>query len=72
MLEIRQFEKEIDIMKSVGSHPHIVSLIGCCSKSGYWGPLLIVEYCEKGDLLSHLHALWTAVTATYLSKFVEK
>ncbi|KAB0792560.1 hypothetical protein PPYR_14519 [Photinus pyralis] len=56
--EVKQFEHEIEIMKSVGSHPHLVSLVGCCSKLGYLGPFLVVEYCVKGDLLSYLRAVW--------------
>ncbi|KAK5648851.1 hypothetical protein RI129_003743 [Pyrocoelia pectoralis] len=56
--EIKQFEHEIEIMKSVGSHPHLVSLIGCCTKMGHLGPFLVVEYCAKGSLLSYLRAVW--------------
>ncbi|KAK4884122.1 hypothetical protein RN001_000393 [Aquatica leii] len=56
--EIKQFEHEIEIMKSVGPHPHLVSLLGCSSKLGYLGPFLVVEFCAKGDLQSYLRAVW--------------
>ncbi|XP_065840047.1 uncharacterized protein [Oscarella lobularis] len=46
------FMEEIKLMKRIGKHPHIVSMLGCITKSR---PLcLIVEYCCHGDLLSNL------------------
>ncbi|CAH1114612.1 unnamed protein product [Psylliodes chrysocephalus] len=51
--EIRQFQQEIEIMKSVPLHPHLVSLIGCVTKQNL---LLVVEYCSKGDLQTFLRA----------------
>ncbi|KAF5275265.1 hypothetical protein FQA39_LY06925 [Lamprigera yunnana] len=56
--EMKQFEREIEIMKSVGTHPHLVSLLGCCSKLDYMGPFLVVEYCAKGNLQTYLRAVW--------------
>ena len=46
------FKEEITLMKAVGSHKNIVSLIGCCTKSS--PNFLIVEFASKGDLLSYL------------------
>ncbi|XP_065840054.1 uncharacterized protein [Oscarella lobularis] len=47
-----EFMEEIELMKRIGKHPHIVSMLGCITKSQ---PLcLIVEYCCHGDLLSSL------------------
>ena len=46
------FIDEINLMKAVGSHKNIVSLIGCCTKSTPY--FLIVEFAAKGDLLSYL------------------
>ncbi|XP_078362114.1 uncharacterized protein LOC144646407 isoform X2 [Oculina patagonica] len=46
------FLDEINLMKAVGSHKNIVSLIGCCIKSS--PNFLIVEFASKGDLLSYL------------------
>ncbi|KAL3287014.1 hypothetical protein HHI36_001500 [Cryptolaemus montrouzieri] len=56
--EKRQLQQEIEIMKYVGSHPNIVSMIGCMTADGSYGPLLIVEYCSKGDLLSFLRTIY--------------
>ena len=49
--ELRHFRLEIDAMKSLGSHPHLVSIIGCCS-----GPIhcLLMDYCALGDLKNYL------------------
>ncbi|KAJ7374037.1 hypothetical protein OS493_009367 [Desmophyllum pertusum] len=46
------FLEEISLMKAVGSHKNIVSLIGCCTKSS--PNFLVVEFASKGDLLSYL------------------
>ncbi|GMT04676.1 hypothetical protein PENTCL1PPCAC_26850, partial [Pristionchus entomophagus] len=43
------FMQEINFMKSLQYHPHLVSLLGWVSDRK--SPLLLVEYCEKGDLL---------------------
>ncbi|CAH3172696.1 unnamed protein product, partial [Porites evermanni] len=44
--------KELNVMKSLKPHPHVLKLIGCCSVSD---PLLIVsEYLPYGDLLGYL------------------
>ncbi|XP_078361491.1 uncharacterized protein LOC144645828 [Oculina patagonica] len=48
----KDFLNEITLMKAVGSHENIVSLIGCCIKSS--PKFLIVEFASKGDLLSYL------------------
>lgn len=36
-------------MKSLHYHPHLVSMLGYCSDAR--NPLLLVEFCAKGDLL---------------------
>ena len=46
------FLDEIELMKVVGSHKNVVSLIGCCTKST--PNFLIVEFAAKRDLLSYL------------------
>ncbi|CAG9859085.1 unnamed protein product [Phyllotreta striolata] len=51
--EIKQFHQEIELMKSVPLHPHLVSLIGCVTRNNL---LLVVEYCSKGDLQTYLRA----------------
>ena len=46
-----EFLEEINLMKRVGQHRHIVSMVACITKSQ---PLcLIVEYCCHGDLLNY-------------------
>ncbi|XP_014489174.1 PREDICTED: tyrosine-protein kinase receptor torso [Dinoponera quadriceps] len=54
--DIKSFHQEISIMKSAGQHPNIVSLIGYCTL--YNKPLLVIEYCSKGDLQTYLRMIW--------------
>jgi len=56
------FLSEIDFMKRLGYHSHIVSLLGCISNPD--DPMLIVEYCSHGDMLHFLrkHKYLLAVT----------
>ncbi|CAH1791170.1 unnamed protein product [Owenia fusiformis] len=47
-----EFTKEINLMKKIGSHPNVVSMIGCCT---IHEPIcLIVEHVPDGDLLHYL------------------
>ena len=46
------FLNEMDFMKRLGYHAHIVSLLGCISNPDE--PMLIVEYCAHGDMLQFL------------------
>ena len=50
---VRQdFLDEIQLMKAVGSHKNIVSMVGCCTLEE---PMfLLVEYSPFGDLLHYL------------------
>ena len=50
---VRQdFLDEIQLMKAVGSHKNIVSMVGCCTLED---PMfLLVEYAPYGDLLHYL------------------
>uniref|UniRef100_A0A7E4VN86 Protein kinase domain-containing protein n=1 Tax=Panagrellus redivivus TaxID=6233 RepID=A0A7E4VN86_PANRE len=43
------FMQEINFMKSLNYHPHLVSMLGYVPDGR--NPLLIVEYCAQGDLL---------------------
>ena len=51
--EIEKFWEEFEILKGLGQHVHIVGLIGVLMKP-YEPPSLVVEYCQGGDLQSHL------------------
>ena len=45
---------EMDMMKEIGQHPHVVSLIGTCTTPG---PLYIItEYVSGGNLLDYLRS----------------
>ncbi|XP_068751010.1 uncharacterized protein [Montipora capricornis] len=47
-----QFLEEIELMKAIGSHRNIVSMLGCCVNSD---PIfLVLEYVPYGDLLHWL------------------
>ncbi|GAB1862189.1 Vascular endothelial growth factor receptor 3-like isoform X1 [Camponotus japonicus] len=50
-----QLLEEIKIMKAAGSHPHLVSLIGCCTLPNN-PTCILLEYMEGGDLLAYLHS----------------
>ncbi|XP_049876819.1 tyrosine-protein kinase receptor torso-like [Pectinophora gossypiella] len=64
--EIRSFRAEMELMKSVGVHPHIVSLVGCCSGRR---PLIVAEYCSRGDLLSFLRCSWDVMVSKRNGKY---
>ncbi|XP_050308480.1 tyrosine-protein kinase receptor torso-like [Anthonomus grandis grandis] len=59
--QIAQFYAEIEIMKSVPKHAHIVYLIGIVTKNRVNNPLMLVEYCSKGDLLSFLRDIGKSI-----------
>ncbi|XP_026320711.1 tyrosine-protein kinase receptor torso-like [Hyposmocoma kahamanoa] len=65
--EIRSFRAEMELMKSVGAHPHIVSLVGCCSVRR--NPLIVAEYCSRGDLLSYLRCCWDVMVSKRSAKY---
>lgn len=47
-----QFRQEIELMKMLGHHPHLVNMLYCISDTE---PLcLVVEFCEGGDLRQYL------------------
>ncbi|RNA40231.1 Vascular endothelial growth factor receptor [Brachionus plicatilis] len=53
-MELSNFIKELEIMKSVGRHENILSLLGCCTKNG---PVYaIVEYAKLGNLKNYLRS----------------
>lgn len=48
----QEFLQEMALMKQIGSHPNIISIVGCCTQRE---PLcLVVEHAQYGDLLHYL------------------
>ncbi|XP_022814027.1 uncharacterized protein LOC111347874 [Spodoptera litura] len=52
--EMQDFLREIEMLKHVGSHKHVIRLIACCTRRA---PLIaLLEHAPRGDLLSLLRA----------------
>ncbi|CAD5223547.1 unnamed protein product [Bursaphelenchus okinawaensis] len=49
-----EFWNEINVMKKLNEHQHIVRMMGCVSDP--ISPILVLEYCELGDLHGLLQA----------------
>uniref|UniRef100_A0A914V1C6 Protein kinase domain-containing protein n=1 Tax=Plectus sambesii TaxID=2011161 RepID=A0A914V1C6_9BILA len=47
------FVQEIDFMKRIGYHLHLVNILGCITDPQL-DPCLIIEYCCHGDLLKYV------------------
>ncbi|KAJ9587458.1 hypothetical protein L9F63_028289, partial [Diploptera punctata] len=53
--EVEEFLSEIAMMKRVGRHPNVVTMLGCCTlKQPY---CMLMEYIPCGDLLQYLRQL---------------
>ncbi|VDD85627.1 unnamed protein product [Enterobius vermicularis] len=48
------FVQEINFMKTLQYHSHLVSMLGWAEENGI--PMLLVEYCKQGDLLHLLRS----------------
>ncbi|TGZ42221.1 hypothetical protein CRM22_011229 [Opisthorchis felineus] len=46
--------KEMDIMKQLEQHKHIIQLLAVCTQEG--APYLVMEYAPHGNLRSYLHS----------------
>ncbi|GMT26589.1 hypothetical protein PFISCL1PPCAC_17886, partial [Pristionchus fissidentatus] len=46
------FREEIALMKNLGYHERLVNMLACVTESS--PPMLVIEYCCKGDLLGHM------------------
>lgn len=58
----RNFITEMTLMKEIGKHLNIVSILGCVTTGG---PMcLITEYCPHGDLRSYLRRIRDKVGGT--------
>uniref|UniRef100_T1JJ62 Protein kinase domain-containing protein n=1 Tax=Strigamia maritima TaxID=126957 RepID=T1JJ62_STRMM len=53
--EIRDFLEEIKMMKQVGHHPNIITMIACCTLQQPY--CMVMEYVSGGDLLHYLKKL---------------
>ncbi|XP_054264255.1 angiopoietin-1 receptor-like [Macrosteles quadrilineatus] len=53
--EREEFLEEIGMLKKVGNHPNIVSLLGCCTLKA--DVCMVMEYVPCGDLLNYLRSL---------------
>ncbi|CAH1261905.1 FLT1 [Branchiostoma lanceolatum] len=52
--QVQAFLEEIQLMKRVGYHPNVVSLLACCTAGS---PIcLVVEHMPQGDLLGYLRS----------------
>ncbi|KAF4522649.1 hypothetical protein B566_EDAN011048 [Ephemera danica] len=64
-------QREMSLMKAVGRHPHIVSMLACSAPHDPPpAPFLVVEHCELGDLQNFLRHQWRCLTNTPL-KYAE-
>ena len=54
--DIDNFHREILIMNFAGHHQNVVSIIGCCTIV-IASPMLVVEYCNQGDLQTYLRTV---------------
>ncbi|XP_022803828.1 ephrin type-A receptor 3-like isoform X2 [Stylophora pistillata] len=50
--DLQDMLTELDLMKTMRPHPHVVKLIGCCIEKD--PPLIVLEYLPYGDLLGYL------------------
>ena len=73
--DLKDLTSELIMMKKVGQHPNVVSLLGACSIGE---PLyIIIEYISGGNLLDYLRAsrrsndLYVNVVSTLTSRSVE-
>ena len=64
----RNFITEMTLMKEIGKHLNIVSILGCVTTGG---PMcLITEYCPHGDLRSYLRRIRDKVGGTLKGRVI--
>lgn len=59
--------REIDFMKKLGSHVHVLSMLGCVTIKADI-PMLVMELCANGDLLHWLRAHASCLSAVRSEK----
>ncbi|XP_062549794.1 tyrosine-protein kinase receptor torso-like [Armigeres subalbatus] len=60
LADIKAFRREIEVMKSVGSHPNLLCIIGQHTKNAT-KMMLLTEYCSDGNLLNYLRSIWNNI-----------
>uniref|UniRef100_A0A914W0I2 Protein kinase domain-containing protein n=1 Tax=Plectus sambesii TaxID=2011161 RepID=A0A914W0I2_9BILA len=60
------FVQEINFMKRIGYHSHLVSILGCITDPQL-DPCLIIEYCCNGDLLKYVRNRRLEIIEDFLS-----
>ena len=70
--QMNDFLDEINLMKAVGSHKNIVSLIGCCTCIKFSPNFLVVEFASEGDLLSYLRERRKKVKAAAVLSVIDR
>lgn len=55
--DVKNFYREIEVMKSVPRHPNILGIVGHCTKN-IFGLMLLTEYCKEGNLLNFLRNIY--------------
>ncbi|XP_055529972.1 tyrosine-protein kinase receptor torso-like [Wyeomyia smithii] len=58
--DIKEFRREIEVMKSVGTHPNVVCIVGHYTQN-INQMMLLTEYCSEGNLLNYLRNEWHKV-----------
>lgn len=54
--DMRDFYHEMEVMKSVASHPHILGIVGHYTRN-VRAMMLLTEFCDEGNLQSFLHRI---------------
>ncbi|XP_058816658.1 tyrosine-protein kinase receptor torso-like [Topomyia yanbarensis] len=65
--DIKEFRREIEVMKSVGTHPNVVCILGHYTQS-VEDMMLLTEYCSEGNLLNFLRCEWDKLLKMKISK----
>ena len=60
------FLEEIELMKKIGRHQHIVGMLGCITESQPF--CLLLEYCFRGNLLDYLRKSRSQVSSVVIAK----
>ena len=64
-IQREEFLFEIAMMKLLGAHQNIVSLVGCCTLQEH--KFLVIEYVPFGDLLQWLRGKRSTVGSDFIT-----